>query len=127
MFGFGHKSSPRPLHPSEFKEAYRQAEAHLRQVGKSGSVLVRLDVDAEGHVVSSRAIDPPWIARFGTMKAILVDARTGERLPEPPARSDDPEVRQLAADVARKLTFTPATRRGQAVSHRGYRMTIAFR
>jgi hypothetical protein len=89
-------------------------------------VLVRLDIDSQGRVLSSRAIDPPWIARFVEAEVILVDARTEERLPDPPARSEDAEVRQLAAEVARALRFQPAKRGGRPTSQRGYRTTISF-
>jgi hypothetical protein len=126
MLGFGHRTAARPVPNAAFSEAYRLANERLRESGKVGSVLVRLDIDSDGHVKSSRPIDPPWITRFGESNLVLIDAVTGNRLPDPPSRTNDPEVRQLAADVAKRLTFRPATRRGRPIPHHGYRTTIAF-
>jgi hypothetical protein len=126
MFGFGRKTPARPVPGADFREANQRASDQLAKAAKTGSVLVRLDIDSQGRVLSSRAVDPPWIARFVRAELILVDARTQARLPDPPPRSEDSEVRQLAAKVARALRFQPAKRGSRPTSHRGYRTTISF-
>jgi hypothetical protein len=88
---------------------------------------MRLDISETGEVTHAAAVRP-WRLPFIEIEEtfVAIDAETGDQLPAPPPETDDLEVRELAARVARLQRYKPARRRGKPVAVRRYRTMISF-
>jgi hypothetical protein len=125
MFRMGDSTLPFPQPDAAYREACRRANERFRVVGKEGSVLLELRISERGEVIGARAIDPAPLPGQVTTRAVTRDS-DGNRLPSPPARTHDPEIRRTAEEVVRLLRFRPAERNGQPMETTGFRMTISF-
>lgn len=115
---------PRPVNVREFARSLpRHYPDELAGSGVRGAVLLSLDVDERGAVVSASAVAPPASGAV-EVTAILVDAATGERREVSPARGAHPALRRAAEAAAHVLRFAPAERDGQPVAFRDYRLTV---
>lgn len=115
---------PRPLNMGEFTLAVREhCPEDLAVSGARGAVLLSIDVDEVGAVISSRAVEPPALEGI-QVSAILVDGVTGQRREVAPARGAHPALRKAAEEAAHMLRFAPAERAGQPVAFRDYRVTV---
>jgi len=116
---FGVDTVPRPLGPREVSDRLESATAAFPR----GSVLVDVDVDAEGGVTDVRTIERPPSTPGVTVRAIGVDADGGTR-ELPRAGPASPELARAVEEALRDTRFTPATRDGEPVPFPGFRMTV---
>lgn len=116
---FGVDTVPGPLGPREVSDRLESATASFPR----GSVLVDVDVDAEGRVTDARAVEPPPSTLGVTIRAMGVDADGGTR-ELPRAGPASPELARAVEEALRGARFTPATRDGEPVPFPGFRMTV---
>jgi hypothetical protein len=116
---FGVDTAPTPLGPREMSDRLESATASFPR----GSVLVDLDIDAEGRVTDVRTVDQPPSTPGVTVRAIGVDA-DGSTRELPRAGPASPELARAVEEALREARFTPATRDGEPVPFPGFRMTV---
>jgi outer membrane biosynthesis protein TonB len=125
MFSPDGAQLPIPQPDGAYREAVRRANERFREAGKRGSVLLEMQINERGAVTSAWAIDPPRSFASPIPQAVLRDSE-GNQLPGPPPRTQDPELRRAAEELARLLRFRPAERGGVPVATSGFRMSISF-
>lgn len=115
---------PYPLNPHDLRRSLPQHyPAELAGSGIRGAVLLSLDLDAQGTVVSAHAVEPPSVPG-ASIRAVLVDAATGAQRVVPPAGGAHPALQRAAETAVRVLRFAPAERDGHPAPFSDYRLTL---
>ena len=115
---------PHPLNPQDLMTSLRNHyPTVLMDRGVTGRVLLSLELDASGSIIAAHAVEPQ-VQPGVTLRAIVVDKRTGERHEMEAARGAHPAFQRAAEAAVRVLRFAPAERDGQPVSFSDYRLTV---